>query len=147
MAKPFQFDFLLQRAMDNREQAALVIAAAVTRLRQAGEKHVQVTQYRSEYHAKLDADGRRGMPAHQWTEFKLFLEKLNTAVEHQAREISRCEAQLQSAKDAWLVCEKDVRAFETLRERHDEREAKQEVKLEQRMSDEWAANLHRNRQS
>lgn len=147
MVKRFQFAFLLQRAVDQRDEAALAIGAAVERLRLARERHVQIEQYRAEYRVRLETNGRQGMAIHQWTDYQQFLAKLNTAVEQQFHEIKRCENLLEHAKSVWVEREKEVKAFETLQERHEEREQKREARVEQKMSDEWAANLHRLRRS
>ncbi|MBV8464901.1 MAG: flagellar export protein FliJ [Burkholderiales bacterium] len=147
MTKRFQFAFLLQRAVDQRNEAALAIGAAVERLRQARDRHGQIEQYRAEYRVRLETNGRQGMAIHQWTDYQLFLTKLNTAVDQQFHEIRRCENLLEQAKAVWMEREKEVKAFETLQERHEEREQKRESRIEQKMSDEWAANLHRQRRS
>jgi flagellar FliJ protein len=145
MAKVFQFEFLLKRAIDHRDEAALTIGAAVSRLQQSRDRHAQVTQYRAEYHAKLEVSGRQGMSIHQWNDFQLFLAKLNTAVEQQAYDVKHCESLLDAAKAAWMICEREVKAYEALRDRHDEREMIRESKQDQKMSDEWAANMYRQR--
>lgn len=143
MAKAFQFAFLLELAVDKREDAARAISAALGRLQQSRERLAQIEQYRAEYRQRLTDSASRGMRMHQWHDFQLFLAKLDGAVEAQANDVRRCEAVLEQTKQAWQECEKEVKAYETLEVRHHERQGRIEAKREQKQSDEWAANLHR----
>ncbi|PHV13092.1 flagellar export protein FliJ [Chitinimonas sp. BJB300] len=143
MAKPFQFAFLLALAIEKREEAARLISVALSRQQQMQERLNQVEQYREEYRLRLTDTATRGMRVHQWNDFQLFLAKLDTAVEQQVMELQRSDAQVEAAKQAWLEREKEVKAFETLHERHNAREGRREGKREQNLSDESASNIHR----
>lgn len=145
MAKAFQFAFLLQLAEDKREEAARAISVAVQRLEQSKQRLTQIEQYRLEYRARLTDTASRGMRIHQWNDFHLFLAKLDSAVDQQVLDRERCEAQVEASKQAWLVCEKEVKAYEMLRARHNERENLKEAKREQKLSDEWASISQRRR--
>ncbi|WP_179958231.1 flagellar export protein FliJ [Chitinimonas arctica] len=145
MAKAFQFDFLLKLAIDKREDAARAISAALHKLEQARERARQIDQYREEYRRRLGDTASRGMRMQQWNDFQLFLAKLDQAVEQQAHEQVRCETLLETRKQAWLECEREVKAYETLQDRHEAREGQREAKLEQKQTDEWAAILQRRR--
>ncbi|GAB3265019.1 flagellar export protein FliJ [Chitinimonas naiadis] len=145
MAKAFQFAFLLELAEDKREEAARAISAAIQRLEQSKLRLTQIEQYRQEYRSRLTDTASRGMRIHQWNDFQLFLTKLDAAVEQQAVDKLRCESQVEATKQAWLVCEKEVKAYEMLRSRHTERENVKEAKRDQKMSDEWASISQRRR--
>ncbi|GLR14540.1 MULTISPECIES: flagellar export protein FliJ [Chitinimonas] len=145
MAKAFQFAFLLELAIDKREDAARAISAALQRLEQARARRAQIEQYREEYRTRLTDTASRGMRIHQWNDFQLFLAKLDTAVEQQLAEEARCEAQLEARKQAWQACEREVKAYETLQDRHQSRETQREAKQDQKLTDEWASILQRRR--
>ena len=145
MAKPFQFEFLLHLAVDKREEAAQGIGLAANRLHQARDRQTQVEAYREEYRTRLTRTGMQGMRVYQWNDFQMFLGRLDTAVEQQMAEVVRCEQALEMAKAAWLEREREVKAYETLRERHLEREVKRENRIDQKLSDEWASNLQHKR--
>jgi flagellar biosynthesis chaperone FliJ len=49
----------------------------------------------------------------------------------------------QQGQAEWLAREREVKAYQTLRQRHNEAERKSEEKLDQRQQDEFAGNLHR----
>lgn len=143
MAKPFQFAFLLELAIDKREEAARLISVAINRMQQVRERCEQIEQYRAEYRQRLTDTASRGMRIHQWNDFQLFLAKLDVAVEQQAQELVRAEAQVEAAKQTWREREQDVKAYELLQARHEEREGQREARREQSMADEWASNMHR----
>jgi flagellar FliJ protein len=147
VAKAFQFDFLLRRAQDKREQAALSIGEATQQLQRAQERHVQISQYREEYRDRLAEMSTRGMRVHQWNDFQLFLGKLDAAIDQHQLEVLRCHALLERAKGAWLECEREVKAYEALRKRHDARVALVEARLEQRLGDEWVATRQQRNES
>ncbi|WP_374349768.1 flagellar export protein FliJ [Chitinimonas sp.] len=145
MARAFQFDFLLQRAIDRREAAALAIGNASLRVQAAREQLAQIEAYRDEYRLRLNTNAGRGMHMHQWNDFQLFLAKLAGAIEQQMAEVERQLAALESARQFWSECVKEVKAFEALQQRHDFREAQADNRLAQRQSDEWSANMVRRR--
>lgn len=140
MAKPFQFTFLLELAIDKRDTAASAMRDARVRLEGAIHKQQEIENYRNEYRERHAESGRHGVSIHQWQDFRLFLGKLDMAVEQMQGEILRCEQGLEVARQAWLACEKDVKAFETLQVRHEQREMQRENKREQAGSDEWVSN-------
>jgi flagellar FliJ protein len=143
MAKAFQFEFLLHRAIDKRELAAQGIGDATQRLQQAQARQQQIETFRAEYRVRLTDTASRGMRVHQWNDFQLFLAKLDAAVDQQIQEVLKHALLLEQAKQLWRECEKEVKAYEALRERHEARQAAVAVRTEQRQSDEWAANLAR----
>ena len=143
MSKPFQFAFLLELAIDKREEAARLISVALNRQQLMRERLVQIEQYREEYRVRLTETGSRGMHIHQWNDFQLFLAKLDTAVEQQIVELQRSDVQVENAMQHWREREKEVKAFETLLDRHNAREIRRENRWEQGASDESATNVYR----
>lgn len=139
MAKPFQFTLLLQLAIDKREEAVITMRNARQRLSNAQRQLEEIETYRAEYRGRLADSGRQGIRMQQWNDFRLFLARLDGAVEQMHGEIHRCEQAVEATRLAWVACEKEVKAFETLQSRHHEREALRETKLEQRRSDEWVS--------
>lgn len=142
MAKAFQFQFLLKMAEDKREDAARQISLAIQKMELARDRQQQIEQYREEYRQRLANTAAKGMKIYQWHDFQLFLGKLDTAVEQQTLEHRRSVAWLENCKQAWLRCEQEVKAYETLRDRHDQRENLRAAKADQRQTDEWASILH-----
>jgi flagellar FliJ protein len=133
----FRFAFLLELAIDAREDAARLMQASQALWLSAQGKLDQIDQYRVEYRARLLNNGQGGMGISQWRDFQLFLAKLDDVALSQQQEINRLLAVYESQRDAWLECEKKVKAFEALKKRHLSAEMQKELRNEQRMNDEF----------
>ncbi|HSC79189.1 MAG TPA: flagellar export protein FliJ [Chitinolyticbacter sp.] len=136
MAK-FRFAFLLELAIDEREEAARSMQAAQAAIVSATQKLEQVEVFRGEYRNRLMASGQGGMTVTQYRDFQQFLGKLDGAATAQQGEIVRLEQVYTQQKQAWLECEKKVKAFEALKVRHDQDELKRESQREQKLIDEF----------
>ncbi|MFC7419240.1 flagellar export protein FliJ [Iodobacter arcticus] len=133
----FRFAFLLELAIDAREEAARRMQTAQSHWLGAQGKLDQVDQYRVEYRARLLDSGQGGMSIIQWRDFQLFLAKLDDVALVQQQEIDRLLVAYEAQRDAWLECEKKVKAFEALKQRHLSAEMQKELRNEQRMNDEF----------
>jgi flagellar FliJ protein len=133
----FRFAFLLELAIGAREDAARLMQASQALWLSAQGKLDQIDQYRVEYRARLLNNGQGGMGISQWRDFQLFLAKLDDVALSQQQEINRLLAVYESQRDAWLECEKKVKAFEALKKRHLSAEMQKELRNEQRMNDEF----------
>ncbi|WP_164521419.1 flagellar export protein FliJ [Iodobacter ciconiae] len=133
----FRFAFLLVLAIDAREDAARLMQAAQANWLSAQGKLDQVDQYRVEYRTRLLGSGQSGMTIVQWRDFQLFLAKLDDVALSQQQEIERLADVYAAHRDAWLECEKKVKAFEALKQRHLAVEMQKELRNEQRSNDEF----------
>lgn len=133
----FRFEFLLKLAFDEREDAAKVLQTAQGEWLAARTKLEQIESYRSEYRHRLAANGQGGMTVTQWRDYQLFLAKLDVATDQQKHEVARLETRFEQARNAWQECEKKVKGFETLKERHLVGEQRKESVREQKLLDEF----------
>jgi flagellar FliJ protein len=143
MAQAFRFAFLLERAREQREKAATEMGEARARRDAGRDKLAQLESFRSEYRQRLTHTGMQGIAAHQWQDFRLFITRLDQAVEQQQIELARLEARFQQTLTAWQQCEREVKAFEALQARHEAEARQREAKAEQRLNDEAAARRRR----
>ena len=134
MAK-FRFAFLLQRAEELREDAAAAMQKAQSSWLAARSKLEQVDAFRQEYRSRLT--GSKGMTVTQWRDYQLFLAKLDAAAQQQADEVASREQAYQRCLAQWQECEKKVKAFEALHERHRQAEQKRENRNEQKLLDDF----------
>lgn len=142
MAK-YRFEFLLQLAVDEREDAAKVLQLAQSDWLAARAKLEQIDGYRNEYRQRLTCGGQKGMTITQWRDYQLFLGKLDAAAEQQQQEVIRREAAYQQALAVWQEGEKKVKGFEALKERHIADEQRRELVREQKMLDEFNSRSRR----
>lgn len=143
MAKPFHLQPLINLAED-RSQAA---AQALARLKQAWQdsenKLHQLRGFLDEYNQRLHQQAQTGFSISQLRDFQAFILKLELAIRAQAEEVERCRMRWNKGQEEWQAREREVKAYQTLRQRHDEAERKSEERLDQRLQDEFARNLHR----
>lgn len=133
----FRFAVLLQLSIDEREEAARRLQAAQNRWLAAQGKLEQIESFRADYRARLANTAQSGMTVTQWRDFQLFLGKLDAATDQQADEVKQLDAAYQQALAGWQECEKKVKGFETLKERHEATELRRESILEQKQQDEF----------
>ncbi|MDR3410261.1 MAG: flagellar export protein FliJ [Formivibrio sp.] len=133
----FRFDFLLKLALDEREEAAKVLQVAQSAWLAARAKQEQVDAFRCEYRNRLTTSGQSGMTVTQWRDFQLFLSRLDMAAKQQVEEVALHEARYQQALEVWQACEKKVKGFDALKDRHQLTEQRKEGVREQKQLDEF----------
>lgn len=139
----FRFDFLLKLALDEREDAAKALQTAQGAWLGARAKQEQIDAFRGEYRSRLTTGGQNGMTVTQWRDFQLFLAKLDAAAEQQMQEVARQEKCYQQALLSWQECEKKVKGFETLKDRHAVSELRKEGQREQKQLDDFNSRQRR----
>lgn len=142
MAKPFPLQTLIELAEGRSQQAALVLARLRLSWQEAENRLQQLQGYLQEYHTRLRQQGSAGFPVTQWRDYHAFMHKLELAVRTQAQEVERCRERWEVGQREWLEREREVKAYQTLKQRHEASERRQEEKLDQRLQDEFARNLH-----
>lgn len=139
----FRFDFLLKLALDEREESAKALQTAQGAWLGARAKQEQVDAFRNEYRNRLTNNGQNGMTVTQWRDFQLFLVKLDAASTQQAQEVMRLEGLYQQALQAWQECEKKVKGFEALKDRHLITEQRKDGLREQKQLDDFNSRQRR----
>lgn len=142
MAKPFPLEAVRAVVHRRAEDAAAVVRGQAARLQAAETKLTELERYRDEYLAqrqRLLAEGANGA---RLREFDGFLARLATAIDAQRTEAQRARAAWDMARAAWQEQHRQEQAFDVLAQRHDEREAKHEQRVEQKGQDEFARRVH-----
>lgn len=109
------------------------------RAKQAAEEQLSLLlQYRSDYAARFQENAKQGLNVTQYTNFQLFIVKLDMAIEGQKRLILDAEYKIIQARSAWQDCEKKRLSFQTLVNKKNLAERKKEAKSDQKQTDERA---------
>jgi flagellar FliJ protein len=74
-----------------------------------------------------------------WKNFQQFLEKLDEAIEQQRAAVLACQQAVHRGQRDWQSKQKQVKAFDTLEQRHDLAQAERLKRLDQRLMDELAS--------
>ena len=143
MAKPFHLQPLVNLAEDKSQAAAQALARLKQAWQEAENKLQQLQGFLDEYNQRLQQQSQTGFTIAQLRDFQAFILKLELAIRAQGEEVERCQLRWQQGQEEWQAREREVKAYRTLRQRHDEAERRSEEKLDQRLQDEFARNLHR----
>lgn len=143
MAKPFHLQPLIDLAEDKSQAAAQELARLRQAWQDAENKLAQLKLFLDEYNQRLHHQARTGFSISQLRDFQAFILKLELAIRAQAEEVERCRQWWMRGQEEWQAREREVKAYQTLRRRHDDAERRLEERLDQRLQDEFARNLHR----
>ena len=143
--KRFHLQPLIDLATDKSQSAAQELARFKQIWQDAENKLAQLKIFLDEYNQRQQQQSQVGFSISQLRDFQAFILKLELAIRAQAEEVERCRQRWLIAQEEWQARERDVNAYETLRQRHDDAERRTEERLDQRLQDEFARNLHRRR--
>jgi flagellar protein FliJ len=138
MARPFPLQALVDLSADRVEAAERRLQALDRDRREARDKLEQVQNYRREYAERLQQALAGGLGVVQMRDWRVFLARLDEACEQQTNEVASREQAWLSGQAQWLDLRRQQKAFGTLADRHQTAEAQRELKIEQRVQDEFA---------
>lgn len=142
MARAFSLQILLDHST-HRLEAAERLLRMLGRKEEAARRRLEdIRGYKREYLQRLAGAGERGMDIHLLRDFHAFLLKVDQAISHQEEEVERAHAHWQAAHEKWLEQRRQVKAYETLAERHRREVNRKEEKREQRVTDEAASHKY-----
>ncbi len=147
MSKPFPLQTLLDLANTRMDDAARRLGELIANETEDCRKLEVLEEYRAEYQAKFAEALRNGIDPHAMRNYSLFIGKLDEAIIAQRDVVEQSRQRTVTGQQAWMDQRTKVKAFDTLSKRHQAKEARDEGKREQRMTDEHASKQFRDRQS
>jgi flagellar FliJ protein len=123
--------------VDEQQSAIDFSASAQTH---AGKRQQldQLLQFKADYESMLATKSREGITASQLQDYRLFLAKLNQAIEQQTQVLKAAEAELAEVRSAWIDKSQRKSALEHLVEERQKAQRRLKEKAEQAESDERA---------
>jgi flagellar FliJ protein len=146
MATTSALTTLIDLASKESERHAKSLGLALGAVQQAHEKLVLLNQYRDDYADRLQEALKAGMTPMAHRNFRVFIEKLETAVAAQGLEIRNKQMAAERVRSSWQNSEKKRLSFDTLAQREQTLALKQEAKRDQKESDEQATRMSARRQ-
>lgn len=143
MAKPSPLNTLADLAQNDTDAAARDLGRLQGLRTQAEQQLNQLTQYRQEYRARMQAVAAEGMTSSRWQDFSRFLDSLDQAIRQQTTALAKAEADLLAGRNRWQHQKRRLNSFDTLIARAEAREDQIAARREQRANDEYAARLAR----
>jgi len=138
MSRRFPLQSLRDLAQTHLDDAAKILHSLKVRWQEAEGKLQELISYREDYRLRLLHATKQGLSATLWRDFQSFLDKLDVAIRQQREEVGRCERRWEVGQREWLARRHKLKAYDTLAERHMQKEDQRIARLEQRDMDEFA---------
>lgn len=139
MVKPFPLQTLLELSQLRMDDAARQLGKLLAGEQKAGERLILLQQYRAEYHERFVVALREGIGREAWSNFQAFLDRLDDAIAQAQAMVVQSKQQTAAGQREWVDKRGRVQAFDTLSQRHRDRELTAENRQEQKAQDERAA--------
>jgi flagellar FliJ protein len=146
MKTKFRLQTVHDLARERNDTAAAQLGTLNTEAARAEAKLNLLLQYREEYRERYRVAVKNNLHSAGWQNFRDFLDKLDEAIEQQRAAVLVSKEAVQQGRTEWQSTQRDVRAYDTLAERHERAEAYRSKQVDQRLMDELASRKHnRNR--
>lgn len=142
MTKRFPLQSILDLSQLRLDEATRRLGELINGEQQAAQRLELLTHYRDEYQARFIDAARDGLGREQWSNYRTFLDRLDTAIRQAADLVSQSQQLTAAGQQDWLHQRGRVKAFDTLAQRHQAREVYAESRQEQKSLDEHAARSH-----
>jgi len=103
----------------------------------------ELLSYRDDYAKGLCHKGRTGLNATQIKDYRLFLVRLNKAIEQQQLVLNSAAARLAASRQAWVEKQQRAQAIDSVVSRYQQEEKRERSRRDQYESDEQAQRLLR----
>jgi flagellar FliJ protein len=136
MSKIFSMQPLVHLAHQQNEDASRKFGQLIQQQEAAQTKLSTLEQYREDYQMRLQQDIQNGINQINLRNFQNFIRRLDEAVTQQRNVLEQFSRAMQTGRSELENAQRKMRSFDTLAQRHIEKERKLEGKLEQRQQDE-----------
>ncbi|MER1966535.1 flagellar export protein FliJ [Castellaniella sp. GW247-6E4] len=134
---------LIELSRNKVEDAGRLLAELSTQRRQAQGQLDTLDGYRGDYAKRLQASTHDGVSASNYHNFRRFIATLDEAISQQNKIIAQIDTRLDAGRQQWTAEKRRLSSYEALKARQDRQAQSREQRLEQRISDELSAGLHR----
>jgi flagellar FliJ protein len=131
------------KVAENREQAAArVMGEAQQRLAAQLRKLEELITYRDQYSSEFQQRSGQGMGVARLQDYRLFLARLNDAIQHQERVVERCQQDVERQRRHWMSTRTRTQALGKVVDRYRREEQRVVERREQHDTDERAQRIH-----
>jgi flagellar FliJ protein len=129
---------VVKLAASKERDAAVLLAECQRRRNEQLQRLDDLITYRQEYLQRLQTAGSEGMEASQFQDYRLFLERLDTAVRQQRELVAEMEADFEKKKGDWFHKRGKTKVLESVVSRYRQEETRQQARREQDEADDRA---------
>uniref|UniRef100_UPI0033427BF1 flagellar export protein FliJ n=1 Tax=Castellaniella defragrans TaxID=75697 RepID=UPI0033427BF1 len=137
---------LIELSRNKVEEAGQLLAELSTQRHQAQGQLDTLDGYRADYAGRLQTSTRDGLSASNYHNFRRFIATLDEAISQQNKIIAQIDTRLDAGRRQWYAEKRRLSSYEALKARQDRQTRYREQRIDQRLSDELSASLHRRTQ-
>jgi flagellar FliJ protein len=134
---------VVKLAENNEQDAAATLGASRKKLQEAERKLTELVHYQDEYSRQFNQSGGQVLRGVNINEYRLFLGRLNTAIEQQQLLIEQIRLEAEQKKQNWLGKRVRAQALGKVEDKYKREEVREQDKREQKEMDEYS-NRYRN---
>lgn len=138
MTRSKRIHSVVRIARNKEHDAAVVFGESQTRLQQEQQRLQELISYREEYSGRVNAPGGEGLSGARMNEHRMFLNRLNTAIDQQNELIRKLENVLENDRAEWLSKHQRTQALGKVEDRYRREEHQHREKQEQKESDDFS---------
>jgi len=142
MNNTFRLKVVQDLAQNQSDSAAAKLGTLNAEVTKAEAKLDMLIGYRDEYRERFRASMNQDVHSAGWKNFQQFLAKLEEAIEQQRAAVAVCRQAVHAGQREWQSKQKQVKAYDTLAQRHELVQADRLKRLDQRLMDDFAARGH-----
>ncbi|HEY6897315.1 MAG TPA: flagellar export protein FliJ [Rhodocyclaceae bacterium] len=139
MSTRFPLQTLLELSQTRLDDATRQLGELMAGEREAAQRLELLVQYRAEYHNRFLSAAQGGINQDQWRNFQAFLGKLDVAIGQAQDAVNRSKQMTAAGQQQWIDQRGQVKAYDTLAQRHQSRLDYAEQRRDQKAQDEHTA--------
>jgi flagellar FliJ protein len=138
MPQPFSLQPLLDLMQTRTDEATRALGKLIAAEQSQRSRLQMLEQYREEYAQRLREAVAQGITRLVMLNYQDFLARIDEAIEQQRIAVQDSERNTKVGQEQWQAQNKQLKAIDTLSQRHDARERYREGKLDQKLQDEFS---------
>ncbi|WP_412479195.1 flagellar export protein FliJ [Azonexus sp. IMCC34839] len=143
MAQTFSLQPLLELMQSRTDEATRKLGQLLAAEQNQRSRLQMLEQYREEYAQRMSEAVRNGLTPTALLNFQSFIFRIDDAIAQQRVVVANSEKNTRQGQQQWQEQNKQLKAIDTLSQRHDLRERYRENRSDQKLQDEFAARRFR----
>lgn len=139
MAQPFSLQPLLEIMQSRTDEATRKLGQLIAAEQSQKSRLQMLEQYREEYAQRMRDATAQGITRLVLHNYQDFLARIDEAIKQQRLAVVNSENSTKAGLEQWKTQNKQLKAIDTLSQRHDTRERYREGKQDQKLQDEFSS--------
>ncbi len=144
MAQTFSLQPLLELMQSRTDEATRKLGQLLAVEQNQRSRLQMLEQYREEYAQRMSDAVRQGLTPTALQNFQSFIFRIDDAITQQRVVVENSEKSTRQGQQQWQEQNKQLKAIDTLSQRHELRERYRENRSDQKLQDEFAARRFHN---